>query len=323
MKMKRTKRTYAVIAGAGLAIILVAAVGGCAEGSGGGGGLAAGFSDTLREVGSIFGRSDVVDENLGRAESALAVADKASKLAPLGPREEYYLGRAVAANVIDRYGVYRDDATTRYLNLVGQSIALSSAEPSTWGGYRFIILDTDEINAVSAPGGFVMVTRGMLGRCRSEHAVAAVLAHEIAHVQERHGVDLVERQRGQEFLATVAQEAVKNFGDRDVAQLSQALSTFVDDFLLNLLDKGYERSLEFESDHLAQTLMADAGYDPNGLRDVLDELARSPAGGKGWFSTHPDPRDRLARIDSGIPRAATSGVRDRRFRAAMASVGSP
>ncbi len=312
-------KSMATVASACLGILLAAA-GGCAEGSGGGGGLAPAFGDAMRQVGDVFGQREVVDENLARADSAVRVADKATRLAPLGPREEHYLGRAVAANVIARYGVYRDDAATRYVNLLGQSIALSSSQPSTWGGYRFIILDTDEVNAISAPGGFVMVTRGMLARCGSEHAVAAVLAHEIAHVQERHGIELVEGQRGRDFMMTVAGEAVEHFGDAEVAQLSQTLSTFVDDYIVNLLDAGYERGLEFDSDRRAVTLMRDAGYDPNGLRDVLDELRRSSSGGAGWFRTHPAPGDRLSRLGPGVQRAAGSDVRDGRFHAAMAAV---
>jgi predicted Zn-dependent protease len=96
----------------------------------------------------------------------------------ISPEQEYYIGRTVGAQILKKYGPYTNRLATAYINSIGQSLARASDLPETFGGYHFLIQDSDEINALAAPGGLVFVTRGMLRCCRSEDAVAAVLAHE-------------------------------------------------------------------------------------------------------------------------------------------------
>ena len=104
------------------------------------------------------------------------------------PEQEYYIGRAVAATVLSKYKPYDISAGNEYLNVLGQGLALSSDRPETFGGYHFLIMDSDEINAFSAPGGLVLVSRGLIRCCPNEDALAAVLAHEIGHVEKQHGL---------------------------------------------------------------------------------------------------------------------------------------
>ncbi len=113
--------------------------------------------------------------------------------------QEHYLGRAIAAAILDKYGLYKDPSANRYVTLVGQTVAAHSDLPQTFGGYRFLILDSDEVNALAAPGGIIFITRGMLRACENEDQLAAVLAHEVAHVQARHGVELIKDSRWKKF----------------------------------------------------------------------------------------------------------------------------
>ena len=102
------------------------------------------------------------------------------------PEQEYYIGRAVGASLLDQYPPYENRDANLYVNTMGQALAQVSDLPETFNGYHFLILDTNEINAFAAPGGLIFVSRGMLRCCRTEDAVAAVLAHEIGHYQKKH-----------------------------------------------------------------------------------------------------------------------------------------
>ncbi len=75
--------------------------------------------------------------------------------------------------------------------MLGQSLVIFSDRPETFGGYHFLLLDSNEINAFAAPGGLILVTRGMLQCCANEDELAAVLAHEIAHVEKKHGLTAI------------------------------------------------------------------------------------------------------------------------------------
>ena len=92
------------------------------------------------------------------------------------------------------------------------TLSKTSDLPETFGGYHFLILDSDEINAFAAPGGFIFVTRGLLRCCKHEDAAAAVLAHEIGHVELRHGLQAIKKSRITTALTTLGIAGVKTFG---------------------------------------------------------------------------------------------------------------
>ena len=91
--------------------------------------------------------------------------------------------------------------------------------PAIFGGYHFLVLNSNDINAFATPSGLVFVTRGLLRCCRDEDALAAVLAHEIGHIQLRHGMQAIEKARVTEALTTIASEGARTFGPREVAAL--------------------------------------------------------------------------------------------------------
>ncbi|MDQ7010563.1 MAG: M48 family metalloprotease, partial [Mariprofundaceae bacterium] len=119
--------------------------------------------------------------DIQRLQQAFRIAQA---LIPISDEQEKILGRAVAARVIERFSIEDAPEKTYYLNLVGTAIAQRSDRPDI--GYHFAILATDDVNAYACPGGFIFVTRGVLDMVQDEAELAAVLAHEIAHVTERH-----------------------------------------------------------------------------------------------------------------------------------------
>lgn len=158
--------------------------------------------------------------------------------------------------------------------------------------YSLTVLNSHELNAFALPGGYVFITRGMLNFLgRDEAKLAAVLAHEIAHVERKHGVSAVLRQMGLTVLAELGVMAL-DFASADLLRLASVT-------LVQLLQLGWGREAEYEADALGQILAAKAGFDPAGAIGVLDALAdlESDELPLKVFRTHPDSlrrRDRLA-----------------------------
>ncbi|HMP77017.1 MAG TPA: M48 family metalloprotease [Kiritimatiellia bacterium] len=246
------------------------------------------------------------------------------------PENEHYLGRAVGATILQKFSVYENEAANHYVRLVGQACAQASDMPVTFGGYTFQILDSDEVNAFAAPGGFIFVTRGMLRLCRNEDDLAAVLAHEVAHVQLKHGVNAISRGRTLEAGRILVSVGLNQFGSANVVnsleQLNKLTEVFggsVGDIVTSLMLKGYSREQEYEADKVAITIMERLGYDPAALTRVLDRMGEKVhKGGPGFGSTHPPPADRVKAAGKRITakQAAESAVRAKRFAKAMQGV---
>jgi predicted Zn-dependent protease len=180
---------------------------------------------------------------------------------------------------------------------MGQTLAQASDRPETFGGYHFMIQDSDEINALAAPGGLVFITRGMLRCCPNEDAVAAVLAHEIGHVQHQHGLQAIKKSRLTEALTTLAVEGAKTFGKEQLAGLTRAFEDSITDITSTLINSGYSRAFENTADVAAVNILQRVGYNPNGLVEMLQQMDRQLKPGRLDFAkTHPDPKTRIEQI---------------------------
>jgi len=210
------------------------------------------------------------------------------------PEQEYYIGRSVGAVLVNKYKPYPNGPANDYLNLLGQTLAQASDRPETFGGYHFLILDSPEINAFAAPGGLIFVSRGMLRCCRSEDAVAAVLAHEIAHIQLRHGLQAIDKSRVTEALTILGAEGTKSYGGQKLADLTKVFEGSISDVTSTLVSNGYSRSFEREADAAAITILTRVGYDLNGLVAMLTVMEKNlKPGGLDFAKTHPSPRSRI------------------------------
>ncbi|MCK9197166.1 MAG: M48 family metalloprotease, partial [Syntrophales bacterium] len=157
------------------------------------------------------------------------------------PEQEYYIGRSVGATVLVKYQGLANTKANSYLNVLGQTLAQASDMPELFGGYHFLVLDSDDINAFATPGGHVFITRGLIRCCRNEDALAAVVAHEIGHIQLRHGMRAIEKARTTEALTILAQEGAKSFGSQQVAQLTQSFGGVISDITNTMIKNGYSR----------------------------------------------------------------------------------
>lgn len=203
---------------------------------------------------------------------------------PVSPEKEREIGFGIAATVAGRYHVVDDAGLTRYVNLVGLTVAEQSARPGEVA-FHFGVLDTDEVNAFAAPGGYVFVTRGALARMESESELAGVLGHEVAHVDETHVLDEIRRSS---VFASV----------RDEAQLSGAILDQLSELGGTLLFTGLSREDELEADSLGILYAAASGYRPEGLARFLERLEEgaSTANVREWTATHPPDSERVAAL---------------------------
>ncbi len=272
------------------------------------------FGDIGASIGEATGTLDAE-----QADSVRRVGEAVGhSYEELTPREEHYIGRAVTAQMIARYGVWDQPQAHTYLNTLGQALAAVSDQPETYRGYRFLILDSDEINAFAAPGGFVMVTRGLLRETPDEDALAGVLAHEIVHVTEQHGLQAIRQSRLTQAVALLATESIRHMGSEDLVRLTEAFEGTVSDITESLVSRGYSRRAEADADRGAVRLMQRVGYQPEAYEQMLLTLGELADDGRGGlFRTHPHPHDRLETVRaevSAAPGRVSNRTREARFR---------
>ena len=259
-----------------------------------------------------------------QAESTKRVGTAVTKtFQDITPEQEYYIGRTVAATVLTSYKARADQNLNAYLNEVGQALAQFSTKPETFGGYHFLALDSDDINAFAAPGGLILATRGLLKCCQTEDELAAVLAHEIGHVEKVHGLRAIKTGRLNSALTILAVEAGKNLAGEQLAEVTKAFDESINDISSTLLNSGYSRKLEYEADAAAIAILKQAGYTPGALVAMLENMAKNwDSSRKDFAATHPAPADRIKELQKiGVTSStASANSRQQRFLAATKSL---
>lgn len=241
-----------------------------------------------------------IAQHLGMLNTAAVNVQKASR--EITDEEEYYVGRAVAARILARYPLLENKGLIEYVNSIGQVLSLQSEKPYTYGGYHFAVLDSAEVNAFACPGGIIFITRGMLTTVRDEEQLAAVLAHEIAHINHRDGIAAISQARWTEALTVIGARAAREYGPQEVAQLVNIFEGSIDDVFKTIVVNGYSKSQERSADQKAVVLLARTGYDARALKDLLDTIAaKDKDSGGGMLKTHPPTSDRIENIAAVLP----------------------
>jgi len=217
--------------------------------------------------------------------------------------QEYYIGRAVAANILSTYKLWNGNPElTEYLNHICAAIVLNSPQPSLYNGYHVAILDSSEINAFATSGGHILVTRGLINIARTEDSLAAVIAHEIAHIQLKHGVKAIKSDRVTEALLLTATAGIGNFFGIDVDELNDVFNETVGEIIQTMVNSGYSKEQEYEADVAAMYLLAYAGYHPDSILDMLKGLNEVRVSSSGFGKTHPAPRQRVYFVQKALGR---------------------
>jgi predicted Zn-dependent protease len=181
-------------------------------------------------------------------------------VAGVSEQDEQAMGREIAGRMLGAAPLVNDAALQAYVNRVGRWIAQQSERPDL--PWRFAVIDTASINAFAAPGGYVMLTRGLYDILDSEAQLAGVLAHEIGHVVKRHHVTVMQKSAALSAGSQIAQR------DNRSAMINNMIGTGAEVFA-----RGLDKSAEYEADAVGVVLAARAGYNPFGLVDVLHKLA--------------------------------------------------
>jgi predicted Zn-dependent protease len=236
-----------------------------------------------QEPGSIDRYRQDVKDTLSAMNQWLSAGEN-----DISPEDEYYIGRAVGANILKKHKPYRENRDlVVYLNKICHALAFhAGAVP--FNGYHVMILDNPELNAFATSGGHIFISQGLVEAAASEDMLAAVIAHEIAHIQLRHGIAMIREDRVLRDLRITAERA------GEIARREAALEGPEDFFADSvrtitdtLMTTGFSQQQEFEADSLAVSLLFAAGYEPSGLVDVLQLLQKTGGDDPGGMYHHP------------------------------------
>lgn len=240
---------------------------------------------------------------------ALDIGKKALKagdaMCEFTDEEEIQLGEGVTAGFLGAAPLHPDANLQRYVNRVGKWLALHSERAEL--PWSFGVIDTETINAFAMPGGSVLISHGLLKRLANESELAGVLAHEIAHVVQKHQLKAIQSGAGSDLLATIGKEAaaqrIGRSGGDAFGLKSAAASAGVDLVKNGVFLRPLDRSMEYEADRLAVVIAARSGYDPFGLVAALQMLAQAKGDGDGAsiFATHPAAAERIAELEKSMP----------------------
>ncbi len=214
--------------------------------------------------------------------------------ASTGPSEaeEISMGQTFAATLLGAKPLLNNPAVQSYVNQLGRWLASQTSRPDL--PWTFGVLDDTGFNAFATPGGNILITKGLLLSVKNEAELAGVLAHEIAHVVQKHHLSAIKKNA---FLSTGKDIYEARSGANPLAK--EVLGNMVKELLVKGLDKGDE----FDADKEGVIIAAKAGFDPYGLPAVLQTLQAHSAADNGFelmFSTHPAPQDRLDRLETVV-----------------------
>lgn len=233
-------------------------------------------------------------KNLAQSES----------MGSMSEQQEVAIGRDITASTLGSYPLIRDEKLQRKLNSVGLWVALQSTRPDL--PWRFAAVETPAINAFAAPGGIVMITRGMLNAVSNEAELACVIGHEVGHITRKHHLTVLQNTLRTHGLANLAVAAAST------SSQNAALKKLLLNEGKEIFSKGLDRSAESEADSDGVLLAAKAGYDPGACLVFMQRLAAMKGDSNalaGLYKTHPSAADRATDIESGLKKlkGATPG----------------
>lgn len=230
----------------------------------------------------------------------------------LSTDQEIALGLAATPEMVNQFGGLEDDPRlTAMVEEVGNEIVRKSAAQKSPYRFEFHLLADDKtINAFALPGGQVFITRALLDRLRSRGQLAGVLGHEVGHVVARHGAEHMAKAKLTQGLTGAAVMATY-----DPNNPNTAAGAAVAQMVGQLVNLKYGRNDEIESDKLGVQFLAESGYDPRSMIEVMKVLKEAAGGGRQpeFFSSHPNPDNRIQRIQQAIkdqfPNGLPNGLR--------------
>jgi len=235
------------------------------------------------------------------------VTGEKQRVGSVTPAQEIALGLQAEPEMIQQYGGESGDARARALvEGVGRRVVAQSDASKTPYRYEFHLLhDNQTVNAFALPGGQVFITEALLRQLKSEAQIAGVLGHEVGHVVARHGAEHIAKQELTQGLTGAAMMAAYDPNNPRSAQSAAVIAA-----VGQLVNLKYGRDDELESDRLGVRFMSEAGYDPRAMIGVMEVLKSAGGGGQQpeFFSSHPNPDNRIGKIKEAITKEFPNGV---------------
>lgn len=248
-------------------------------------------ADTTVDLNSLFDAG----KNLAQSQSVGNMSES----------DEVAIGRDITASTLGAYPLIRDDKLQRKLNSIGMWVAMQSSRPTL--PWRFAGVESKSINAFAAPGGTIMITRGMLDMVSNEAELACVIGHEIGHITRKHHLTVLQSTLRTQGLANLAMVASNRSSQND------ELKRYLLDQGKEIFSKGLDRSAESEADSDGVLLAAKAGYDPAACLTFMQRLAAMKGDSNALaalYKTHPSAADRAVDIEADLRKlqGATPGT---------------
>jgi hypothetical protein len=245
-----------------------------------------------KSVGSLLGTfGGAVGAKVGSATRAVPDTKSESEL----EAEELALGPEIAGRVLGARPLWNDAGAQRRVNLVGRWVASQTSRPNL--PWTFGVIDTPEVNAFAAPGGYVLVTRGLYEVLSSDSELAAVLAHEISHCVERDHYNVIRKQEMTVAGKDLALQEVRTGTDTVAGQYARS---YAEKHGATIVLTSFDREAEYRCDEAAQIYLARAGMNPLALYAVMQKLTAlgsESASLAQLYKTHPTSEARLDRMD--------------------------
>lgn len=238
-----------------------------------------GFSLGGINVGSAFGAATKAQEAFGEVTEP----------------QEIEMGKSIAAGLLGAAPLEKSALEQKYVNNVGRALARVCGRPEL--PWHFGIIEAPQINAFATPGGNVFITRGLVERIKTESELAGVLAHEMAHVVQKHHLNDIRKHAQKGLVLDLAQ--LKGGGGLAGEAARAVARVGLEGYI-----RGLSREDELEADAIGVVIAARAGYEPYGLPSVLQTLATVPSSNADmalFLKTHPSPNDRLKALEAKLP----------------------
>jgi predicted Zn-dependent protease len=207
-------------------------------------------------------------------------------------KEEIALGREIAGNLLGAAPLVKDDALQAYVNKVGRWVASQSDRPNL--PWHFGVIESGDINAFAAPGGYILITKGLYQKLENEAQLAGVLAHEIGHIVKKHHLRVIQKQQ----LLNIGAQLLGDSVGKNNQLVSDVIGSGAE-----ISARGLDKNAEYEADRLGVTYATRAGYEPLGLAEVLQMLEQNSPSDDSvalLFKTHPLPEKRLSALNEAI-----------------------
>jgi len=254
------------------------------------GNAASGVENLVQSSGGMLGSlGSTIGSLLGKVKTAAPKPEQEQAA------EELALGPAIAGRVLGARPLWNEPGAQQRVNIVGRWVASQTSRPDL--PWTFGVIDTPEVNAFAAPGGYILVTRGLYELLATDSELAAVLGHEISHCVERDHYNVIHKQE----LATLGQKSLAAEVHTGTGIAQTYAREYVDKNGAIILLTKLDRNAEFRADQAAEIYLARSGMNPMALYSVLQRMAalgEKSASLAALYKTHPPIDARLDQIDA-------------------------